>query len=122
MPQDARFIGPVDRILYLQSTANLGDIAADDLYSIAQHLKERFFKKGSALIAQGKVADRIFLLVEGMVSLRRNDRTYRLLSPPGTAGLLAALSQNPEGTEARAEDDCLVLEMTIDDLWNAAED
>lgn len=122
MAQDARFIGPVDRILYLQSTANLGDVPADDLYSIAQHLKERFFKKGSALLEEGKLADRVFLLVEGTVSLRRKDHTYRILTPPGTAGLLAALSQNPEGTEARAEEDCLVLEMAIDDLWNATED
>ncbi len=122
MPRDARFIGPVDRILYLQSTANLGDIGPEALYALAHRLQERFFKKGSLLLEEGKLCDRVFLLVEGRVSLRRTDRTYRTLSPPGSAGLLAALSQNPAGTEARAEDDCLVLEMTIDDFWNATED
>ncbi|HMJ12523.1 MAG TPA: hypothetical protein VK524_13960, partial [Polyangiaceae bacterium] len=35
---------------------------------------------------------------------------------------LAALSRNPAGTEARAEEDSLTLEMSIDDLWNVTEE
>jgi CRP-like cAMP-binding protein len=122
MARDARFIGPVDRLLYLRSTMNATALSADDLYAMAQHLEERFFRKGSLLLSEGNYTDRIFLLVEGTVALRRGGRTYRVITPPGTAGLLAALSRNPIGTEARAEDDCLVLEMSIDDLYNSLED
>ena len=103
MANDARFISPIDRILYLQSSANLGALPADDLYTMALNLTERYFKKGSVLLSEGQVTGRIFFLVEGLVSLRRAGRVYRTLAPPATAGLLAALSRNPAGTEAYAE-------------------
>jgi CRP-like cAMP-binding protein len=122
MAKDARFIGPVDRILYLQSSANLGALPADDLYSMALNLTERYFKKGTPLLSEGRVVDRVFFLVEGQVTLRRAGRLYRTLTPPGTAGLLAALSRNPAGTDAYAEEDTLALEMSIDDLWNVTEE
>jgi CRP-like cAMP-binding protein len=122
MAADARLIGPVDRLLYLKATAGLDGLGPDDLYAIAQHFQERFFRKGSLLLEEGTLTDRFFLLVEGEISLRRGGRTYRVMKPPGTAGFLSAISQHPAGTEARAEDDCLVLEMKIDDLHSTLED
>jgi CRP-like cAMP-binding protein len=122
MDRQARFIGPVERLLYLRSMGNLDDMPAEEAADLAQRVRERSFRSGSLLLREGEVVTSAFFLVEGVVALRRGGRTYRVIQAPGTVGMLAALSASPRGVEARAETDCLTLELAGDEFVDTLED
>ncbi len=122
MASDIRFIGPVERLLYLRTLPTLGMLPPEELATIAHQAKERFFKKGATILQQGERARSVFFIVEGRVSTLRNGRLMQRIEPPYAVGFLPVLSADPEGVEARADVDTLTLELGAEDLIDAMED
>ena len=74
MPRDARFVGPVERLLYLRSLPGFVSLGASELATIAYETRERFFKRGQRLFTEGEAARAVHFLVEGRVSVRSQGR------------------------------------------------
>lgn len=122
MTVDARFIGPIERLLYLRSLPSIGELPPGELASIAHFTRERSFRKGERLLVEGEPADKVFFLVEGRVSMRRGGRALREVEAPFAVGFLPVLANDPSGVEVRAEVDTLALELGADELLDAFED
>jgi CRP-like cAMP-binding protein len=119
---DARFIGPIERLLYLRSLPTLGHLPPSELASIAHYTRERLFRRGELLLREGEPAGSVFFLVDGRVSMRRAGRTIRTVEAPFAVGFLPVLARDPNGMEARAEVDTLTLALGADELLDAFED
>ena len=119
---DARYVGPVERLIYLRTLPTISLLPPGELAQMAHNTRERFFKKGSRLIEEGREAGHVFFIVEGVVSTRREGRIMQLIEPPFAVGFLPVLSHDPNGIEARAETDVVALELSADDLFDAMED
>lgn len=118
---DARYISPVERLLYLQST-NFGNMPPEELASIAQLARERSFGKGAVVLKEGAPPESFHILAEGRVVLRRDGRLIQTVEAPGTVGLLAIVSQDPRGIEAIADTEVVTLELSATALLESLED
>lgn len=122
MATDARFIGPVERLIYLRTLPTLGELPPDEIATIAHQARERSFRRGERLLREGQPARSVFFIVEGQVSTLRDGRVMQRITPPYAVGFLPVLSGAPEGVEARADVDTLTLELAAEDLLDAMED
>jgi CRP-like cAMP-binding protein len=122
MATDARFIGPIERLLYLRTLPTLAHLPPGELTSIAHYTRERQFRKGELLMREGAPASSVFFLVDGRVNMSRAGRVFRSVEPPFAVGFLPLLARDPNGVEARAEVDTLTLELGADELLDAFED
>ncbi len=121
MARDARFVGPVERLLYLRSMPGFARLNAAELLTVAYETRERFFRRGRHLLEEGSTARSVYFLVEGRVSVRRKHRVLQVIEPPFTVGFLPVLAGS-QSVEARAEADTLALELPADSLIDAFED
>jgi CRP-like cAMP-binding protein len=118
----ARFVGPLDRILYLRSLPSIGEGSIEDLASMAEYLEERTFRKGQALIGGDGPVGSIHFVVSGMVRATFREVTVGVVEPPVGVGLIGFLSRQPSGYEAIAEVDTRTLAIDTDALVGILED
>jgi CRP-like cAMP-binding protein len=119
---DARFIGPIERLLYFRTLPQMSHLAPADLSSFAHYARERTFRKGERLLREGEPTASVFFLVEGRVSMRRAGRKILSVEAPFAVGFLPVLARDPNGVEVSAEVDTLALELGADELLDAFED
>jgi CRP-like cAMP-binding protein len=118
MDGSLRFVGPVERLLYLQSIEFFRHLAPEDLARIAQSAHERSFRAGATIFNEGEAATSLHIIVEGEASLRRGDRTLFKADAPGTVGLLALLAGGQSRTSAVADTDVVTLEQSAADVMD----
>ncbi|HJK98139.1 MAG TPA: cyclic nucleotide-binding domain-containing protein [Polyangiaceae bacterium LLY-WYZ-14_1] len=115
--QDARFVGPHERLLFLRSLPQAVFEDPDFQMAFALRLRERTFRRGSVLSAEGEPPRMVHFLVEGRVTLRRRGHLLMTVEPPFAVGFLHTLAQSGESVEMRAEEDTITLAMSTDEIW-----
>lgn len=118
----ARFVGPVDRILYLRTLPTLASLTMHDLARLAARTSEQFYRKGHVLSEAGQPIREFFMVVSGSASLRREGKVLLQCRPGETVGLIPALARMGEQYEAIAEEDTVVLEFELDLLFEMYEE
>ncbi len=118
----ARFVGPVDRILYLRTLPTLASLTMHDLARLAARTNEQFYRKGHVLSEAGQPIREFFMVVSGSASLRREGKLLQLCRPGDSVGLIPALARMGEQYEAVAEEDTVVLEFELDLLFEMYEE
>ena len=118
----ARFVGPMDRILYLRSLPMIGEMSIERLAVLAEHLEERFTRKGQVVIPLDRPVSHMHFVVSGLVRTTFKGTTIALVAPPYGAGFAAALSRVDEGYEAVAEVDTQTLRLDREVFLNFMED
>jgi CRP-like cAMP-binding protein len=123
MVRAARFVSPMERLLYLRSLPNMASLPSSEYAYIAERARERFERAGSVILALGEECDGIVFVVEGALGVYRADgiRQQTVESPFG-AGFLPLFAGGPSATEIRADTDALMLEVSAADILDAVED
>lgn len=119
---NARFVGPLERILYLRSLPTVGKASIEDLASIAEYLEERTYRQGQALIRGDRPVESIHFVVSGMVRSTFEGATVRVVEPPDGVGFVGFLARQPSGYEAVAEVDTRTLAIDTDVFVGILED
>lgn len=115
--------GSLERILHLRRLRAFASLGPEELVIVAEHARERFFRKGTVLLCEGEAVDAIYFVVEGTVHLARRGRLMGHAVPgDGVVGGLAVLARDDHGIEAVAETDAVVLELDRDTLLEVLED
>lgn len=123
MSERMRFVGPLDRALFLKTLPFFARLSLTDLAVLAYHLRERFFKKGSVVLRRGEPVGAMYIVVEGSLRTSGGERAQEaLLGPEQSVGFLSFLSRSQEGVEAIAEVDTLTLEFDADTMLDVYED
>ncbi len=118
----ARFIGPIDRLLYLRTLPNLRGVAIHRLAAIAQAARESFFSAGDALLSEGRTAHEIHVLVSGEVEILRGGERLFVAGPGDRVGLLAALAGEEFSVTARARTEVVALSFGLDVVMDVFEE
>lgn len=122
MTDRMRFVGPHDLLLYLKSLPALAGASASELTLVAQNTRERFFRRGSLLLREGRRVQSFYLVVEGRVRVTGQGRQYGVAGPGERVGLLSFLAGEETGIDAVAETDVLALEFDAELVYGLFED
>ncbi len=117
-----KFLSPAERLIFLRGTGFFANLPLDDLVTMAQRSRERFFRRGSIMASEGRALGSHFIIAEGTASLRRGGHTFAHFDAPSTVGALAVLSRDPNGIEIRADTDVLALEQQAHDVFESLEE
>ena len=84
-----------------------------DLLSQCGELPQRRCAAGTTIFEQGDVGGSVFVLVEGTVSIERDDTVLAVLDTPGAVlGEMSTVLQRPASASVRAMTDCTLFEAT----------
>jgi CRP-like cAMP-binding protein len=123
-------IGPVaregltslERMLVLKRLPTIGGLPSADLAVIADVTRERFFPKGSLLLAEGEPVPAVHLIVEGAVAVSRGGVDLGHVPSGNGIGALGLLAGDVFGVDARAVEDTLTLELDGEMMFEIFED
>ncbi len=115
-------IGPLERLVFLKSLGALGQVALEELASIAEYLEERTYRKGSELISASGPPEEIHWVVSGRTVTNYQGVPVAYVEPPFASGFLGYLARCPSGYEVVAEVDTHTLTIKSDILFDIFED
>ena len=111
-----------DRVLLLRSLPGFSPLEDHALTLLAEHMRVRSCKAGHVLLSLGEPVHHSYVVLEGQVRWRRKDRAPALAQRLDVVGWLTLMSRDPEGIEAIATTDAVVLELPAEVLEHAIED
>lgn len=110
MSDRMRFVGPLERTIYLRTVPAFECIATTDLAALADLVQERSVREGTVLLRADERVNSFFILVEGSFSVRGALTAEPVtLGPPEMVGLLSFLAESDSGVHAVALENSLVL-------------
>ena len=115
-------LSSLERMLALKQLPSIGDLPSADLAVIADVTRERFFPKGSLLLAEGESVVAVHLVIEGSVEARRGGVSIGTIAPGFGVGALGIFSGDPFGIDVVALQDSRTLEIEADLLFDVFED
>lgn len=115
-------LSPLERMLVMKKLPTYGSMPSADLAVLAEMSRERFFPKGSLLLAEGEAVPAVYLIVEGLVEVSRRGRVIGTVAADNGIGGLGLLAGDPYGVDARALEDTLTLELEADLMFELFED
>jgi CRP-like cAMP-binding protein len=118
-----RFVGPLERALYLKTLAPLEGLQPSEIAVFAEHAAERRYRRGSRVLNAGELVPAFHVVVEGRLRVQSpKDLRPTEVGPRETAGLLTLLARSTEGVEAIALEDTLTLSIDADVVFDILED
>jgi CRP-like cAMP-binding protein len=122
MSDHVRFLGPIDRVLFMKSQERAAGLSTGELGVLARAARERHFKRGQKLIELGAPVRHWHLLVEGKARLVRQGHPSLTLQEPDAVGLLEWLADLPVEFDVVADTHMVTLELATDDMLEIYED
>lgn len=106
----------IDKIILL-SKADIFQSASDEALSqIAHVVKLRSYQVDDVIIEEGEIGDNLFIIVDGKVSVSRNNKHLTHLENTAVFGDIAVLDDSPRLVTVTATEDSDILELRKDDL------
>jgi CRP-like cAMP-binding protein len=110
-------LSTMERVLFLRSVEVFGDVAGEDLASIAEVSEEVSFHAGEAIVRQGEPGDGLYVIVDGGVSIIVEGSGQVAVRGPGNVvGEMAVLSGRPRAATCVAVGEVLALRLLRDDF------
>ena len=103
--------GQQRQIDHLRSIRMFRSLSKKDLTAVARAGEEITLPAGDELVTEGDEGDAAYILLEGSVTLKRNNRTLTTLGPGEIIGELALLDKAPRTATAVCDTDCTVLRL-----------
>lgn len=120
--RSSQFSSPMERLLYLRSTAYLTDLRGDALSTMAQQTRETFVRAGTRIFSADTPQKHIYFLVEGQVDVHVDDLLVQRIEAPGGLGFLPLLGQAARRANFDAVSGCVMLELDADDMLELLEE
>lgn len=114
--------GVRDRMLLLRSLPAFAPLEDHALTLLAEHMRVRTCKPGEVLLRLGEPVRNAYVVLEGDVSWARKGTSPRTAQRMDVVGWLTLMARDPEGMEARAVGEAIVLELPAEALEHALED
>lgn len=94
---------------HLKEVPLLSSCTNKELTKVAKAADEIRMTAGTLLVDQGQTGREAFIIVEGTVSVKRNNRKIAELGPGEVLGELSLLDHGPRTATAVCDTDCLLL-------------
>jgi CRP-like cAMP-binding protein len=118
-----RFIGPLERALFLKSLGPLEDLRPAQVAVFAENAVERSWRAGQVLLRSGRPTGAYHVVVEGGVHATGGEYLDgREIGPREAVGLLSMIARRPDGLDLVAREDTVTLEFEEDVMLDILED
>jgi CRP-like cAMP-binding protein len=122
MPEAARTLPPLERLLHLKRVPLLSGLPASEVAVLADAAEERLFPKGAVVFREEDPASAMHFVAEGALANFRRGIRVGVVRPGGGIGGLAVLARGAIGSQVVAEEDTLTLEVDADAVAEVLED
>jgi CRP-like cAMP-binding protein len=122
MPEPARLVPPIERMLHLKRAPMLADLPSSEIAVLAEAAAERFFPAGAVVFREGEPVPAVYFVVQGALGTSRRGARVGRVGPGGGIGGLGILARDPLGTGVVADEDTLTLELDADTVAEVLED
>lgn len=122
MSRSPYFVTPLQRLMYLRTLPLFGSLPSEELAVLAEHTRERFYRRGRALLRGDQPVDAIHLLVRGEVQVRHQGHLVRTFRSRDAVGVMALLARSHEAVDAIALEDVISLELRGEVLYEIFEE
>jgi CRP/FNR family transcriptional regulator, cyclic AMP receptor protein len=107
----------------LRETSLFGRVPASDLASLATVSRLRAFRRGQVVFMTGDPGDTLIVVVSGRVKVVARaadgaELTLTVIGPGGVLGELSAADGGPRSTDAQTLDECQLLFVPRDQVWD----
>ncbi|MBN1409285.1 MAG: cyclic nucleotide-binding domain-containing protein [Spirochaetales bacterium] len=121
-PSHNRQLTILDKVIVFHSIPLFENVPEGMLVELAHSIQQRYINKGETVYSEGEKSASLFILVEGMIIVRRKGAVLYQLGERDMFGELAALELRPREAEARAAGNTLLLEMNRNTLFDLISD
>ncbi len=122
MEEAQRYTDLTDRMIFLRAIPVGAELSTAVLKVLAGYMRERTFESGELLMTQGKPIVGLHMLLEGKVTLIREDTPFGAIAAPQTLGFLGILAGGEGTYDARADGTVIALEIETEALQEVIED
>ena len=116
-----RQISPFDRILYLKSLPELGELSSEQIARFAGTAQEIQFEAGESIYGPGNAPTFFYVIALGTVELRRTDGPVQTFGAPESMGFVEMFAE-ASITGAVAASDMVTLRFSKQDLLEVFEE
>jgi len=109
----------LDRIPFLKSTTFLAKVPESNLIQISNSMSEIEAKAGTTIFHAGDVGDAVYLVVDGIVGIEKDNIKLVTRSSGECVGEYALIDDGPRSTSVIAETDVLLLKWERTDFQRA---
>jgi CRP/FNR family cyclic AMP-dependent transcriptional regulator len=106
----------IDKAFLLKKNAFFSALDIDHLLTIADKMESESYKKGTTIFQKNHAANRVYLLVEGVVSVKKEGGVLAELGALDLFGDEAVLSEKARGYDAFCQTDVVALSLTATHL------
>ncbi len=107
----------VQKILFLKNVPLFSSMPPGDLSHLAKIAEEMIYQTGETIITQGEHGERLYLIVNGTVTVLQNGECVATLSDTHFFGEMSILDGEPRSASVKAITDCLLLSISKDDFY-----
>lgn len=111
-----------DRELLLRSLSGFAPLPPDAISLLAEHSRVRAVRDGEVLLSLGEPVHHVYVVLSGTVRWQRAGREAQHATTQQVVGWLTLMARDPNGMDAVAEGDALVLELPAEMLELAIEE
>ena len=122
MPEVARLVPPLERMLYLKRVPMLSGLSGSHIAVIADAARERFFPAGTVVFREGEPVGSVHFVVQGSLATFRRGARVGGVGPGAGVGGLALFARDPLGSQVVADEDTLTLELEADAVSDVLDD
>ena len=107
---------PYERLATLRMIAEFRQVASAELTALASAMREEFYAAGEPVCVEGEVADRIFIVHEGEVSVTQTGRSgiVQVVSRGGLFGEVAFFERGRRTATVTANSACTILSLEFE--------
>lgn len=114
--EDAPLMPRFERIRFLRSVPLFQSVSGDELFGVAEVVREEQFEPRAAIFHEDDPGEDLFLVVRGKVAIEQRGRRLTELGVGEVFGDLAVLDHQPRSADAIALEDTTVLRLRGPDL------
>jgi CRP-like cAMP-binding protein len=111
-----------DRMLLLRTLPGFVGLEDEPLSLLAEHLRVRQCRAGEVLLKLGEPIHHVYVVLEGELRWQRKGYLPTVATRQQLVGWLTLMARDPDGMDAAAQVDSLVLELPSEMLETALED
>jgi len=107
----------IEKVLILKSVSIFSSVPEAQLVDLATILESVEYEAGDIIMRQGDLGSSMYIVADGRVRIFDRDHELSILSNRAVFGELAALDPEPWAASAEALDDCTLLRVDGESLY-----
>jgi|TARA_Y100000310_G_scaffold311021_1_gene356885 CRP-like cAMP-binding protein len=112
----------IEKVIFLKSVKVFASVREDQLVDIATIVKLVDYEKGELIMAEGDLGTCMYIVVDGQVRVFQGDTQLNILGTRAVFGEMAALDPEPRAASVEALEDCTLLQLEGESLYEMMAD